>query len=272
MKVIKVIVTVLLLFVVTLLCILIWLVRPITVSEDDINILSPQYLIAHGGGGIDGKTYTNCKEALISSLDKGFRYVELDLYMTSDSDVVCLHHISDFNMMTSSHYDSLDQKTFLESQFYGKYTPMSLEDAIKIWEERPFIFVTDKISDPQVLNRYFKKHRERVFVEAFSIDDYWQLEKDGYTPMFSIMAMNVRGLARYLKASFKSRKMIKRIVTNSDVSKYTLRIFKRLGVEMTAIYSLDDEDYWRKHEKSYLEKYIGREVDLVYTDYLTPRE
>jgi len=36
-------------------------------------------LIAHGGGDIDGLKYTNSQEAMKGSLDKGFRYVEIDL-------------------------------------------------------------------------------------------------------------------------------------------------------------------------------------------------
>ena len=147
---------------------------------------------------------------------------------------------------------------------------MTLNDAIKIWEERPFFFVTDKISDPKILNRYFKKNRDKVIVEAFSLDDYIQLERDGYTPMFSIMALNVRGLYLYVLNSIRYGKGIPRIVTNSYVSKYVYRIYKRLGAQQIAVYSLYDEDYQKLHEREYIEKYAGREVDLVYVDFVKP--
>lgn len=249
---------------------LLWLARPLEKSFEIINVLSPSLLIAHAGGAIGGHTYTNSKEALANALDNGFQYIELDLYETSDSNVVCLHSLEDYREMTSTDCEVLDTKSFLGHQLYGKYTPMTLNDAIKIWEERPFYFVTDKISDPKILNRYFKKNRDKVIVEAFTLDDYVQLERDGYTPMFSIMALNVRGLYLYIFNSIKYGKGIPRIVTNTYVSKYVYRIYKRLGAQQIAVYSLYDEDYQKIHEKEYLEKYVGMEVDLVYVDFVKP--
>ena len=255
---------------VILMAALLWLARPIEESLEDINALRPNHLISHAGGAIDGHTYTNSKEALANALDNGFQYIELDLYETSDSNIVCLHSLEDYREMTSTDCEVLDANSFLSHQLYGKYTPMTLNDAIKIWQERPFYFVTDKISDPKILNRYFKRNRNKVIVEAFSLDDYIQLERDGYTPMFSIMALNVRGLYLYILNSIKYGKGIPQIVTNTYVSKYVYRIYKRLGAQQIAVYSLYDEDYQKLHEREYLEKYAGREVDLVYVDYVTP--
>ena len=133
---------------------LLWLTRPLEKSVEDINALSPNHLIAHAGGTIDGHTYTNSKEALINALDNGFRYVELDLYETTDSNVVCLHSLDDYRKMTSTDCEVLDTKSFLSHQFCGKYKPMTLNDAIKIWEERPFYFVTDKICGFAPLYQY----------------------------------------------------------------------------------------------------------------------
>ena len=249
-----------------------WLARPLEKSSEDINALCPNHLIAHAGGAIDGHTYTNCKEALLNALDNGFQYIELDLYETSDSNVVCLHSLEDYREMTSTDCEVLDTKTFLSHQLYGKYTPMTLNDAIKIWEERPFYFVTDKISDSKILNRYFKKNRDKVIVEAFTLEDYVQLERDGYIPMFSIMALNVRGLYLYILNSIKYGKGIPQIVTNTYVSKYVYRIYKRLGAQQIAVYSLYDEDYQKLHEREYLERYAGREVYLVYVDYVKPKK
>ena len=247
-----------------------WLARPLEKSSEDINALCPNHLIAHAGGAINGHTYTNSKEALQDALDNGFRYIELDLYETTDNNVVCLHSLEDYRKMTSTDCEDIDTKSFLNYQLYGKYMPMTLNDAIKIWEERPFFFVTDKISDPKILNRYFKKNRDKVIVEAFSLDDYIQLERDGYTPMFSIMALNVRGLYLYVLNSIRYGKGLPRIVTNSYVSKYVYRIYKRLGAQQIAVYSLYDEDYQKLHEREYLKKYAGREVDLVYVDFVKP--
>ncbi len=151
------------------------------------------------------------------------------------------------------------------------FTPMTLLDAIEIWQEHNFYFVTDKVSDPKVLNKYFVTDRNRVVVEAFTMEDYIKLEEEGYKPMFSIMAMNVRGLARFVYNTIRYHKRIRRIVTNSRISKYTLRIYRRLGAECIAVYSIDDADFWKKYERDYVEKYAGKEVNFVYTDFLIPQ-
>lgn len=258
-------------FITVLVVALLWLVRPLTNSSVSKNPLNADYLIAHAGGGIDGKIYTNSKEAVLNSLNNGYQFIELDLYQTVDSDLVCLHSLSDYNKMTATDYQTIDCKTFLSKKLYGMFTPMTLLDAIEIWQEHNFYFVTDKVSDPKVLNKYFVTDRNRVVVEAFTMEDYIKLEEEGYKPMFSIMAMNVRGLARFVYNTIRYHKRIRRIVTNSRISKYTLRIYRRLGAECIAVYSIDDADFWKKYEREYVEKYTGKEVDFVYTDFLIPQ-
>lgn len=169
------------------------------------------------------------------------------------------------------HNCSCSGKTFISKKLYGMFTPMTLLDAIEIWQEHNFYFVTDKVSDPKVLNKYFVTDRNRVVVEAFTMEDYIKLEEEGYKPMFSIMAMNVRGLARFVYNTIRYHKRIRRIVTNSRISKYTLRIYRRLGAECIAVYSIDDADFWKKYERDYVEKYAGKEVNFVYTDFLIPQ-
>jgi len=219
--------------------VLLWLTRPLEESAEDINALSQDYLIAHAGGAIDGRTYTNSKKALMNALDNGFRYIELDLFETPDGNVVCTH----------------------DSSTYKIKPIMSLREAVGIWLERPFEFVVDKISEPQILNHYFKKNREHVYVEAFCIDDYKQLKEDGYVPMLSLGG-DLRGFIKYLVTSLYCGK-VKRIVLYYKTPEYLLRIYKRLGAKI-AVYTINDESNLKKH--------IGRDVDMVYTDFLIPSD
>lgn len=48
--------------------------------------------IAHAGGAVQGKTYTNSLEALNASYKKGFRLFELDIIKTSDGEFVAAHN------------------------------------------------------------------------------------------------------------------------------------------------------------------------------------
>ena len=47
--------------------------------------------IAHAGGGLGKRTYTNSYEALDSNTKNGFKYFELDFTFTSDGRLVCIH-------------------------------------------------------------------------------------------------------------------------------------------------------------------------------------
>ena len=222
-----------------IMAVLLWLARPLEETTEVINELSPAYLIAHAGGAVNGQTYTNSKTALVNALNKGFRYIELDLFKTPDGNVVCTH----------------------DSSTYKIKPIMSLREAVGIWLERPFEFVVDKISEPQILNHYFKKNREHVYVEAFCIDDYKQLKEDGYVPMLSLGG-DLRGFIKYLVTSLYCGK-VKRIVLYYKTPEYLLRIYKRLGAKI-AVYTINDESNLKKH--------ICRDVDMVYTDFLIPSD
>ncbi len=61
-----------------------------TASSSD-QMVSQALVIAHAGGGYNGLSYTNSIEALNSSYQTGFRYIEIDFSWTSDEKIVCLH-------------------------------------------------------------------------------------------------------------------------------------------------------------------------------------
>lgn len=54
-------------------------------------IINSNNYIAHALGGIDGQTYTNSKEAIENSYNKGVRLFEVDVKLTSDNKLVCVH-------------------------------------------------------------------------------------------------------------------------------------------------------------------------------------
>ena len=54
-------------------------------------------LIYHAGGGIDGLTYSNSREALEHTLNQGNRFVEVDFLFTSDGQLVCAHDWHDIS-------------------------------------------------------------------------------------------------------------------------------------------------------------------------------
>lgn len=106
-----------------LLAIPLWLISPILGKE--VELTDREYFIAHAGGEVEGIKYTNSREALQKSLSLGYKYVEFDLRLTSDSFIVCCHNFVDFNKSTHCKPDDLHliptKEKFLQKKMYDKY-------------------------------------------------------------------------------------------------------------------------------------------------------
>ena len=236
-----------------------WLISPFKTKNDILS--SPDYFIAHAGGAVDGHTYLNCKEGLLQSLENGYKYVELDLGLTSDNEIVCLHDWKHFNNIASINIDNepMSLVEFQQQKILGKYTPLTLNDVLSIQKENPFVIVTDKISDPDILNQYFKDNRDKVMVEAFSLSDYIRLKECGYTPMMSIWHFNNMSIRWIFIRQIKTKTKIDWICVDSESKIKSLRILKRLFNCKIAMYSSNSESFFKEH--------LGKEIDLIYTDY-----
>lgn len=158
-----------------------------------------QNYIAHAGGMIDGHTYTNSKEAVLQSIRNGIKYIELDLQLTSDGKLVAVHDWKDFRKMTHNS-DScsdcpLDYETFRKSLIYGKYHPLTCDDINSIFVKYPDVYlVTDKFSDPYILDHNLNRIKNRMFVECFTEKDYDNCKEHGFgVPMIS-SALGLRNL------------------------------------------------------------------------------
>lgn len=165
-------------------------------SEKNITPSKEYELIAHAGGAIDGYIYTNSKEAMETAVANGYRYIEFDFLMTSDSVLVAAHSWRDFNEMSGyPHFgDSVPAlKDFLDRRIYGRYTPLTAQDINVFFEENEHLFlVTDKISDAALLDSCFPTLKNRMVVEAFNYDDYNILHEKGYyRVMYSCMASDL---------------------------------------------------------------------------------
>jgi len=219
---------------------------------------SKNHLIAHGGGAIDNKKYTNSREAVLSSINNGFRYIELDLQYTADSQLVCMHSHEDYRKMTNTPDSTrLTYPYFKSQKIYGKYTPITAEDIVAIQKEHHFTLITDKISDPAIINRYFSGIKEHMLVEAFSLEDYKELIERGYTPMLS---MNSDQLIRqYISFCIHHRGLIKWIIVDIDSAEslWSIKILKKIFGIKVAVYS---------PSPTQLFNHLGKEIDLLYID------
>lgn len=160
------------------------------------NKIQGQYYIAHAGGQIDGYNYTNSLESVENSIRQGIEYIELDFAFTSDSVLVCTHEWEGLDAD-----EGLSFLEFISRKVYGKYTPLTAFMVDSILAVNPSLhLVLDKISDFRVIDRYFKKYKDRVVVECFSDEDYLKFhENDYFLPMMSLSPNKKHFIYRKLK-------------------------------------------------------------------------
>ena len=131
-------------------CLLAWLLTGSARYEakKEIPVNTPEFdwenynIITHALGGIDGLTYLNSRESFINFYDKGCRLFEVDLTQTSDGVWVCRHNWKEsLGQWEGKERKVLSSEEFLNTPIYGKYTPMTFEDLLKLLDEYPDAFV-----------------------------------------------------------------------------------------------------------------------------------
>ncbi len=144
--------------------------RTLIPSKNDITYKNDTMrYIAHAGGEIDGKIYTNTKEALDLNYLKGFRLFELDIRKTTDGQFVAVHDWKEWSTFTNSKgIYPVSHKEFLSKKVYGKYTPLDIQ-RINEWFEKhkDAILVTDKVNDPIAFSKQFCD-KNRLMMELFT--------------------------------------------------------------------------------------------------------
>lgn len=229
-------------------------------SED----FSPEYeYIAHAGGVIDSCVYTNSLEAMELALANGFRFVEFDFLFTSDTVLVAAHSWSEFNQMTDSAHlgDSAPSfNDFISRKIYGRYTPLSASEINTFFEQHDSLFlVTDKISQPEVLQEYFPNLKERMVVEVFSFQYYCRLKSQGYyRVLYSCMADDI--MSTLLSTSINDIEWMALHISAFDNYLFKLvNHFKQFNIALFTINDIDTIPF------EYREM-----VKMVYTDFLQP--
>lgn len=95
---------------------------------------APNRLIAHACGGIDGKTYTNSREALELAIEHEHRVIEIDLAMTWDKKIVLQH----------SWGGPPSYQEYMDTPILYLYEAMDIFDIFAVMKEYPDLyFVTD---------------------------------------------------------------------------------------------------------------------------------
>lgn len=222
-------------------------------------------LIAHGAGGYDGEVYTNSVEALESSLQSGYVYVELDLSLTSDSCLVAVHDWQLFNDYTG--FPELGSSVLTQAEFesrrlFSKYTPITYKTIIEYLEKYPdWVLVTDKLDDVSILDKIFSSYKDRIIVEAFSLDAFYSLIEHGFNAMLSSKDSELQTLiGKSVESMIMGKAPIDFITIYYTADTEEIGRFQCLFPLNVAAYTVNEEDFVAEH--------LGKEFVLIYTDFL----
>lgn len=142
-------------------------------------------VVAHAGGGIDGKVNSNSLEAMNQTAENGYHMVEVDFALTSDGKLVLSHGWDEDSADTLEIPEGTpDLETFLATKIHRKYTPMTAEDLIEWMKKHKAIYiVTDtKCKDPEEMKHEFELLAElcaydpglleRFVVQIYDVESY----------------------------------------------------------------------------------------------------
>lgn len=225
--------------------------------------------ICHATGGIDGLSYTNSKEALELSLQKGMDVIEVDFRFTSDGHLVCAHKWEDIS--TSKAAMTLEE--FQNTKICGKYTPLTAAELIGYMVEKEDLYIVidtkesnlaEVIRELVTLSNDDSEIMDRFIVQLYSLDD----AKSQIREIYPFTNDN------FLFTAYKS-----------DISELDELLYKCYEQEISVITTpygqWDDEWIGKLNEKGFIiyvhtvnrvdhaEKAIRAGVYGIYTDELT---
>jgi glycerophosphoryl diester phosphodiesterase len=141
--------------------------------------------IAHAGGAVKDKTYTNSLEALETNYEKGFRFFEVDFSWTSDREVVAIHDWdqSFLEMFFVQENVKIPSKVqFLRFKTKSGLTQLSLEDVLKWAQKKGDVFVVTDVKEDnlKVLEKIPAEYRSKIIPQAYTYQEYGKIVQMGY--------------------------------------------------------------------------------------------
>lgn len=144
-------------------------------------VTDEQAYIAHGSG-VHEYTYTNSYEGLLDALQRGFKFIELDLLITTDNVIIGGHDWSYFKNLIGYPDDNDSPVSYEEiknEKINKKYSVLSSKEICAVMKKYPdFYLVTDKIQNYSLLLKQIP-FPERMIVEVFTLNDYYNALKAG---------------------------------------------------------------------------------------------
>ncbi|WP_170923712.1 glycerophosphodiester phosphodiesterase family protein [Desulfocicer vacuolatum] len=226
--------------------------------------------VAHAGGGINNKKYTNSIDALNSNLKKKFQYFEIDFSFTADDKLVCLHDWKQ-SFKRSFGFErnkklTLDEFNYLvknKSEFQ-KCTACSLSEWMKM--NPSAIIITDvkenNIEALKIMLEILPNAKTRIIPQVYNPENFEKIKGLGFEKM-------IWTLYRYRGSNDEVLNWVENFATPFAVTMPKSRAESTLPKELK-----------KRQIPSYVhtvnttqekEKYINKfGISEIYTDFLPP--
>lgn len=223
--------------------------------------------IAHGGG-IGRYVYTNCLEAVQDSLNRGFKYVELDLLTTTDGYLVGGHdwtRVRELAGIENTIEKPISRSELMAYRAKWKQTLLFAEDICQLMKEHPhMILVTDKVQDFDLLARSIP-YTERTVVEAFDCYSCLEALRAGFRNV-ALSAWSIEGMYQARQYKLPGIVLSATVLNSNPAAAELAKQMHQEGccimVHGSAI--CDSSDF--------IHKYLGKSISRIYTDTWSPAE
>jgi len=154
--------------------------------------------IAHGGGSLDGYTYSSSYDAVKYYYNKGIRLFELDVEYTSDHMPVMLHSWDGFQYK----YLGIDRDIvctydeFINAEMINGWTQLTLDSTIRIMKtEFPeMLLITDTKEDNKelllILSTLYSDLMDRIIPQVYNQDEYKYAKELGFKNIIYTLYMS----------------------------------------------------------------------------------
>ncbi len=144
--------------------------------------------IAHAGGGVEGKSYTNSIEALNHNYASGFDLFEIDFVWTIDNQLVCLHDWAKTPKWLLNYNSEvpLALKEFNQLEHPKlKFKPCNLQRLNQWLIDHPeALIVTDikqnNINGLKFIKQWISDAEARIIPQIYQPEEYSAIKKMGY--------------------------------------------------------------------------------------------
>lgn len=242
----------------------------------DYSWMDENCLIAHGFGGIDGSQYTNSREALEQSYDKGYRVFECD-FQIIDHHIVMMHGNMDEELFQTS-TAGMTYDEFMKLKIYGKYTVMDLEDVMEFMSEHEDAYLmtdskyTDDAESAYAISSLVleAKKVDPSILDRVIIQIYDQQMLDSIMKIYPF-----NSVVYTLYTSLDSNDQVLNFCAASGIGAVTMP-YKRADTDDEFVNQLDAIGVrslvHTLNDKAEMEHFFDIGVDMIYTDFAEPAE